>query len=625
MAITIDWATYTINIPRTDLLLLQSTPIEVRQLDLTTFHEVLRDIEDDAAGMPQPVTHNYSAPTEISGVILAQVMEVLDPYSITFEDGQYAVNVTGGNSNIADKVNINNVGIRTANSAGLQDLSSLQAASFTDGNVAVDIQSQYSGLIFPVGTRGYPVNNLDDAHEIAEARGFNTFRIMRSMALASGSYIDGYIFEGDNPVNVTLTLQDLADTQNAVFRFITLTGIFDGNNVFKECNILDAQYVSGFIERCAINGTITLAASSQLSLLDCYSNVAGGGTPIIDFNNQVNVALAVRNYSGGMRITNHTAAGSSISIDMISGRVFIDASCTGGTYIIRGVAEVINESVSPNITIVDETINTAIDNVSTGGVDVSAIATAVWDKPAASHDTEGTFGHYVNYLRYVKKYVFVDTEALVNGNGSQDQPFNNVTDAMDKAEEDHASTIILSGDIILDRNLKNIEIHGVGVPEVDLNGKDVRNARFYQVRLKGSHINAITAQECVLADGLDLNGYFENCAAYGTLNCPVGSVAFIKGVATGLAGASPVTINMNSGGASNLTVVDYHGALIITNCDSVSDVVTVDMASGTLTFDSSCTLGTMVARGACTFVDNSNGATVINETLSATSVWEYTA
>ena len=163
MPITIDWATYTINIPKTDMLLLQTTPIEVRQLDLTTFHETLRNLEDDPAGMPQPVTHNYSGPTSISGVILAQVVEILDPYTITFEDGQYAVNVVGGNSNVADKVNINNVGVRTANSAGLQDLTSLQAASFAGGSVAIDITSQYAGTIFPIGTRGYPVNNINDA------------------------------------------------------------------------------------------------------------------------------------------------------------------------------------------------------------------------------------------------------------------------------------------------------------------------------------------------------------------------------------------------------------------------------------------------------------------------------
>lgn len=364
MAISIDWATYTINVPRADMLLLQSNPIEVRQLDLTTFHETLRDLEDDPAGIPQPVTHNYRAALEISGVILAQVIEVLEPYTVTFEDGQYAVNIVGGNSNVADRVNINNVGVRTSNSAGLQDLSSLQAASYTGGSVAINVNSSYAGQLFPVGTRGYPVNNLHDAHEIAESRGISTFAIMASMTLATESLADGYTFHGDNPAVVTLTLDPSSDTTNAEFRHLTIQGTFDGNNVFRDCHIIDAFYVTGFIHNCALTGSITLAPNSALGLLDCYSNVPGGGSPVIDFDNSVNADLAVRNWAGGLAFENLSSATSDISVDMASGRLFIRSNCTGGTVIVRGVGEVIDEAGGA-VTIIDETVNTAIDAVPT--------------------------------------------------------------------------------------------------------------------------------------------------------------------------------------------------------------------------------------------------------------------
>jgi len=617
MAITIDWATYTINIPRADMILVQSTPIEVRQLDLATFHETLRDLEDDPAGMPQPVTHNYKAPLTISGVTLAQVVEVLDPYSLTFEDGQYAVNITGGNSNLADKVNINNVGVRTANSAGLQDAYSLQAASFNNGSVAVNPNSTYTGTKFPVGTRAFPVNNLADAHDIAEERGLTTVEILSDITITSGSFIDGYTFRGDNPNRVTITIDPAAEISNATFTNCKVTGTLDNNNVIRECIVLDIFHINGYIDRCSIIGDVTLGAGTTCVIVDSFSGTphpAEGVYPYIIWPSGVHCDLVVTNYSGNLGLGGCDVSAVAGHIEITSGDVHIESDLAAGTFYVYGNGDIEYEA-GYGATIVDET------NASR----IAALTAAVWDQPAAAHDAEGTFGHYVQYLRFMPKYVFVDTEALTNGDGSQDHPFNNVTDAMDKAEEDHATTIVLTGDIILDRNLKNIEIRGIGVPEVDLNGKDVRNARFYQVRLKGDHINAITAQECVLADGLTLNGFFENCAAYGTLNCPVGSVAFVKGVATGLAGAAPVTINMNSGGAANLTVVDYHGALTITNCDSVADVVTVDMTSGVLTFASSCTLGTMIARGNCTFIDNTSGATVIDETLSATSVWEYTA
>jgi hypothetical protein len=55
----------------------------------------------------------------LAGIILARVVELINSYTITFEDGQYAVNLTGANSNIADKVNVNQVSVRASNSAGL--------------------------------------------------------------------------------------------------------------------------------------------------------------------------------------------------------------------------------------------------------------------------------------------------------------------------------------------------------------------------------------------------------------------------------------------------------------------------------------------------------------------------
>jgi len=47
------------------------------------------------------------------------VVEIINGYTVTFEDDSYAVNLVGANSNIADVVNLNTVSVRAANSAGL--------------------------------------------------------------------------------------------------------------------------------------------------------------------------------------------------------------------------------------------------------------------------------------------------------------------------------------------------------------------------------------------------------------------------------------------------------------------------------------------------------------------------
>ena len=119
MTITIDWASKIINVPKSYTSLIQSSPLEIRQLDINTFRLDLKDLETSEEGMPFPSTHTHNTEVILSGVTYARIVEIINDYTITFEDGQYALNLVNANSNIADRVNVNQVSIRTSNSAGL--------------------------------------------------------------------------------------------------------------------------------------------------------------------------------------------------------------------------------------------------------------------------------------------------------------------------------------------------------------------------------------------------------------------------------------------------------------------------------------------------------------------------
>lgn len=119
MAVTINWATGVISVPKSFMTLISASPYDVYELDINLFRLALKDLEDDENGMHWPRTHNHNTTVALSGVTLARVVEILSPYTITFENGAYAVNLVGANSNIADKVNLNNVSVRVFNSAGL--------------------------------------------------------------------------------------------------------------------------------------------------------------------------------------------------------------------------------------------------------------------------------------------------------------------------------------------------------------------------------------------------------------------------------------------------------------------------------------------------------------------------
>ena len=138
MAVTINWATKVITIAKveeTGMTQIQFSPDpEIWELDVDWFRLQLKDIEDDVEGMPFTNTHIHNTEVTLGGVTFARVFEIIAPYTVTFEDGQYAVNLVGANNNISDKTNVNQVSVRASNSAGLVTVnsgSSLTAAQNT--------------------------------------------------------------------------------------------------------------------------------------------------------------------------------------------------------------------------------------------------------------------------------------------------------------------------------------------------------------------------------------------------------------------------------------------------------------------------------------------------------------
>ncbi|MEM9067100.1 MAG: hypothetical protein AAGE52_01300 [Myxococcota bacterium] len=119
MALSVDWSTRVITVPRADMALKQSLPKEIRVLDIDAFRLELKSIEESDDGLPFPDTHRHNTEVSIGGVTLARVVEIVNGYTVTFEDGNYAVEMVGANSNLADVANVNQVSVRSANSAGL--------------------------------------------------------------------------------------------------------------------------------------------------------------------------------------------------------------------------------------------------------------------------------------------------------------------------------------------------------------------------------------------------------------------------------------------------------------------------------------------------------------------------
>ncbi len=340
MAYSVDWETKVITIPKLDLVDLGGS---VYKLDLELCHQELRRLEwEFTEGLSREQILDYVRPLLAGGVIYARFVLITNGYTITFEDGQYAVNFDGANTNIQDYTNVNQVSIRPNNSAGLQDLSTLLASSYR-GQVVIDVINGQAGTGVPIGTLGKPVNNIPDAVKIARTLGLGTIFVVGDITLGAGDNVTGFKLIGQNPVRSYMTVLPAAITDSCEIREVTLIGTLDGNTTLRDCVIGPLDYVNGAIIHCGLtNMPIVLGGSAQAIFADTYSLVPGFDTPTIDMNGS-GQELAVRGHIGGLKIVNRTGT-DPVSIDILSGHLKIDSSCTTGKIYARGLYRLTDNS-----------------------------------------------------------------------------------------------------------------------------------------------------------------------------------------------------------------------------------------------------------------------------------------
>ena len=119
MAITIDYTTRIISIPKADMALIQLKPSEVYELDIDAFRLKLKHMEDNIGGISFVDTHFSSVATTSDGTVVARVFEIINGYTVEFEDGDYTVNLVGASTNIDEVLNLNKVRVRGVSSTYL--------------------------------------------------------------------------------------------------------------------------------------------------------------------------------------------------------------------------------------------------------------------------------------------------------------------------------------------------------------------------------------------------------------------------------------------------------------------------------------------------------------------------
>lgn len=182
MALSVTWATKTINVLQADLTFLGGG---VYELDTDQFRKDLNALQAGVDGIVFETTHEHTAPKTLAGTTFARFIEIINGYVIDFEDGQYQVNLVGSNNNILDVKTVNQVSLAVQNSAGLiqvstgSGLSAEQDATLTNINSLLDniegtmdhagmmrlIMAAVTGKLSGAGTNTVSIRNMSDTKD----------------------------------------------------------------------------------------------------------------------------------------------------------------------------------------------------------------------------------------------------------------------------------------------------------------------------------------------------------------------------------------------------------------------------------------------------------------------------
>jgi hypothetical protein len=598
MAITVNWATdQIINIPKADMTLVQLSPVEIRELDTDSFFLALKDLESSVEGMPWPNTQRNASPVLLGGITYARVLEIIDPYTITFEDGTYVVQLTGSNNNIIERTNPNQVSVQGNNAAGLIQTEEIQYSSF-QGGVTIDQTNGTAGQAYPAGTRQSPVNNLTDAKFIADLRGFDKFFVKGTFTFDAADTADGYIFEGESFTRTVINLTASATIENCKFVDAALSGELDGGNDVVSCRVASLNYIDGVIYDSELEvGTITLGGA-QADFIRCYSGVAGGGatqTPVIDLGG-TGTSMVIRDYQGGIKLTNYTSGTDPISIDLSSGRITFDSTISAGTFTVRGVG--------------------FVEDNSTG---TAVVVSQILDANSINHNLyEGA--------------VHVDPASGVTGTefptGTLLKPVNNMADALVIAGNEGLSTFkLLSATTIPavgDFSEKAFRGEISAVPLTVSAGALVDGCDYEVVQLSGQLSGTSLLRDCLIVNVTDFNGIAENCVIAGSVTCTGSSDTLFINCYSSVDVVTPPTVDFGGASGPDTVFRGYIGDVTFSNLNRANAKVSMDLASGDVIVDSTVLSGTVVVRGQGTIVNNA-AAGVVEDNLLQTVDVQYSS
>jgi hypothetical protein len=236
--------------------------------------------------------------------------------------------------------------------------------SYEGGAIFIDTVNGAAGTTdYESGTILNPVDTITDANTLATSLTLSRFEIAPASSIAFAASQVSQVFKG---IGWTLALggQDISDSEIIGVQSVTGTATTPtGEAHFVDCEFISGTLGQSHFKFCGLGGTLTLSAAANYTMSDCYSQIPGSPTPIIDFGGAVgNTGLSMRRYSGGIEVQNYGATGTDTMSLEGNGQLVIAASCTGGTIYVRGNFKV-TDNASGAVAIIYDDNSTTLDKM----------------------------------------------------------------------------------------------------------------------------------------------------------------------------------------------------------------------------------------------------------------------
>lgn len=252
----------------------------------------------------------------------------------------------------------------------------------------------------------------------------------------------------------------------------------------------------------------------------------------------------------------------------------------------------------------------------------SAVSISNSDVPVVKTELQDKLDYY--------GVVIIDSTSIYSGVthpvGTDAAPVNNITDALNIANQYNIKKFKIRGPLSINENLDGFTFIGDDY-NASLSFSSISScnfAKFFDLDLhgdmSGSHVRA---KGCVLDGIVNLEGEFISCGIAGDIGVASYGTLTLDNCSSRIAGANAPAIDMNAGNDSQLNLRKYSGGIKLRNCDTPASMASLEFVSGKCTIESSCTDGYITVRGQTFVANNAAGSTVDEDALSSHLVWDH--